>query len=147
MLRSLALPVDAMEVLAVDGLPRSVTPLFWCDLTELASTDVGPDFLRIGSDGETAMCVEQTSGVVWSIDAQGRFPTRFVNQDLRRFRECILVTQVALPMLSGLGEEEFEEARTRLENQLRRIDGSDAPPRPVPGLRPHSTSGRHTPAA
>ena len=85
-------------------------------------------FHPIGVDGATLLCLEEGTGIVYSIDIDEQgIPTRFVNSGLPELAECLLVNRVTSQENDEEDESDDEDEALRLliqglEKKMRRID-------------------------
>ena len=107
--------------IASAGLPDRYEPLL---LTfRLASAFPRGEYLVIGDDEGTDLCVRQSDGAVLAVDPEGHLPTRFINADVRKLALCIASYERYRLALEGLGSEEGELAAvTALEREIAAID-------------------------
>jgi hypothetical protein len=77
-------------------------------------------FITIGDDYGTELRVRMSDGAVYSIDPEGKLPTRFVNSSIKQLGECVDAFQLYL-QAATIGDDTSELAQT-LRSAVARID-------------------------
>lgn len=109
------------EAIASAGLPDRYEPLL---LTfRLADAFQRGEYLIIGDDEGTDLCVQPSDGTVYSVDPAGYLRTRFMNTDVRKLALCIALYERYRAGLEGLeSEKEGRAAVAGLRREIATVD-------------------------
>ena len=105
--------IEEISKLAVNYLPRSYKPL---KLTfSQPYFHQSRDFIVIGNDSGTDLCVDPTNGAIYSIDDQKLLPDRFVNSGIEQLAKFIRTCE-------SFSENSKKEVDILMWNELKSID-------------------------
>jgi hypothetical protein len=108
--------LEEIRRLTVSCLPRKFALMqlsFYGDDSERDG-----EYVIIGDDYGSNLCVRLSDGTVWAIDPRGEMPTRFVNSSIQHLSKCIEATKTVTDAkgLRGALAKSDPEALSREEN-------------------------------
>lgn len=134
---SVRIPDEAKRLLVEVGLPREAELGVSFTLDEgvwtldafaqkigVTPRDDASEFIRIGTDGRTQLCVAIGSGAVFAVDPAGKLPCRFVSSSLIAFLELLSLYHNYAERVQSLGEDQADTLVEQVAQEMSSVDSA-----------------------
>lgn len=109
------------KILCDLGLPENPLKSLSFDLKEIDDIWLDKEHIVIGNDYGTKLCINKNNEVV-SVDAEGEYPTRFVNTSLSRFLQCIEIYDSYEARFENISDEEVGAIMDEMRTKFHQVD-------------------------
>lgn len=120
--RECNLSKNTEKILCDIGLPKNPLNFIQFDISEIKKINLSDEYIIIGDDFGTKVCIGPKEQIV-SVDLEGEYPIRFINQNLETFLKCIVTYTLYENELSNINDDySVKKILKKVSSEFKAVD-------------------------